>query len=99
MRREWPLSFGAVVFAFLGTQHHNLMLLLVALGLGDASMNVMTEVPLVRTAMLVLSVVMAGVVGYRISRPRRPMAMRVTGALSILFTLGLAGWSALHFGL
>ncbi len=99
MRREWLLSFGAVVLAFLGTQHHNLMMLLLALGLGDAGMSVMTTVPLVRTVMLVLSLVMAAAIGYQISRPKRPMTMRVTGALSILFTLGLAGWSVLHFGL
>lgn len=99
MRREWLLSFGAVTLAFLGTQHHNLMMLLVALGLGDAGMSAMTEVPLVRTAMLGLSLVMVAVIGYQISGPSRPLAMRVTGALSILFTLGLAGWSVLHLGL
>jgi len=99
MRREWLLSFGAVALAFLGSQHHNLMILLVALGLGDAGMSAMTEVPLVRTAMLGLSLVMVAAVGYQISRPAHPMAMRVTGALSILLTLGLAGWSVLRFGL
>jgi hypothetical protein len=41
---------------------------------------------------------MAAVIGYQISRPSRPTAMRVTGTLSILITLGLAGWSVLHFG-
>lgn len=99
MRREWLLSLGAVVLAFLSTQHHNLMMLFLALGLGDAGMSVMTDIPLVRTVMLVLSLVMAGAIGYQISRAGRPRAMRITGALSILFTLGLAGWSLLHFGL
>ena len=75
------------------------MMLFLALGLGDAGMSVMTDVPLVRTAMLVLSLVMVGAIGYQISRPGRPRAMRITGALSILFTLGLAGWSLQHFGL
>jgi hypothetical protein len=99
MRREWVLSLGAVVLAFLSTQHHNVMMLFLALGLGDAGMSVMTDVPLVRTAMLVVSLAMVGAIGYQISRPGRPRAMRITGALSILFTLGLAGWSLLHFGL
>lgn len=99
MRREWLLSIGAVVLAFLSSQHHNLMMMLFALGLGDASMSFMTEVPLVRTAMLVMSLVMVAAVTYQISKPSRPMAMRVTGALSILFTLGIAGWSVLRFGL
>jgi hypothetical protein len=99
MRREWILSLGAVALAFLGTQHHNLMMLLFALGLGNAGMSLMTDLPLIRAAMLGMSLVMAAVIGYQISRPSRPVAMRVTGTLSILVTLGLAGWSVLHFGL
>lgn len=99
MRAEWLLSFGAVTLAFLGSQHHNLMMLLLALGLSDAGMSAMTEVPLLRTMMLVLSLMMAAAIGYRISRPSHPWVMRVAGALSIVFTLGLAGWSVLRFGL
>ncbi len=99
MQREWLLSVGAVALAFLSTQHHNLMLLLLALGLGGAGMNAMTEAPLVRTAMLVLSLVMVAAIGYQISRPSRSISMRITGALSILLTIGLAGWSMLRFGL
>jgi hypothetical protein len=99
MRREWVLSIGAVVLAFLSSQHHNFMMLLFALGLGDAGMSVMTEVPLVRTLMLLMSLVMVAMVGYQISRPNRSTAMRITGALSIFFTLGIAGWSVMHFGL
>lgn len=99
MRKEWLLSIGAVALAFLGAQHHNLMMLLFMLGLGDASMSAMTAVPLLRTVMLVLSLVMVAAVGYQISRPNRPMVMRVMGVLSILFTVGIAGWSVMHFGL
>ena len=99
MRREWLLSVGAVVLAFLGTQHHNLMMLLFAVGLGNAGMSLMTKMPLLRATMLIMSVVMAAVIAYQISRPRRPLAMRITGALSIVLTLGLAGWALLHFGL
>ena len=99
MRRGWMLSLGAVLLAFLGTQHHNLMMLLFAVGLGNAGMSLMTELPLVRDVMLGMSLVMVAVIGYQISRPGRPTAMRVIGTLSILVTLGLAGWSVLHFGL
>jgi hypothetical protein len=99
MRRGWILSLGAVLLAFLSTQHHNLMMLLFAVGLGNAGMSLMTELPLVRDVMLGMSLVMVAVIGYQISKPSRPTAMRVTGMLSILITLGLAGWSALHFGL
>ena len=98
MRRGWMLSLGAVLLAFLGTQHHNLMMLLFAVGLGNAGMSLMTQLPLVRDVMLGMSLVMVAVIGYQISRPSRPTAMRVTGTLSIIITLGLAGWSVLHFG-
>ncbi len=98
MRREWLLSVGAVVLAFLGAQHHNLMMLLLALGFGEAGMSVMTHVPWLRTVMLVMSLAMVAVVGYQISKPRRPLATRVVGGLSILVTLGVAGWSVLHVG-
>jgi hypothetical protein len=99
MRREWLLSLGAVVLAFLGAQHHNLMMLLFAIGLGNVGMSMMTGLPLVRDAMLAMSVLMALAIAYQISRPGRPSAMRVTGALSILVTLGIAGWSIAQFGL
>ena len=99
MRREWLLSLGAVTLAFVGTQHHNLMMLLFAFGLSNVGMSLMTKLPLVRDLMLVMSLAIAVVIAYQISRPHRPTAMRVTGALSILLTLGLAGWSLLRFGL
>ena len=99
MRREWLLSTSAVVLAFLSTQHHNLMMLLFTVGLGNAGMSLMTSLPLVRDAMLLMSLVMAAVIGYQISRPNRPIAMRVTGAISILITFGITGWSLLHLGL
>ena len=99
MRREWLLSLGAVVLAFLGAHHHNLMMLVLAIGLGNAGMSTMTGMPLLRDAMLAMSVVMAAVIAWQISRPGRPPAMRVTGALSIVFTLAIAGWSILQFGL
>jgi hypothetical protein len=99
MRQEWLLSLGAVALAFLGSQHHNLMMLLFALGLGNMGMSVMTEIPLVRAVMLAVSLVMAAAIGYQISKPNGPFVMRLTGTLSILFTLGIVGWSVLRFGL
>ncbi len=99
MRKEWLLSVGAVALAFLGSQHHNLMMMLFALGLGSAGMNLMTEMPLVRLLMLALSLVMVAVIAYQISRPGRPFTMRSTGSLSILLTLAIVGWSVLRFGL
>jgi hypothetical protein len=75
------------------------MMALFALGFGNASMSLMASLPLLRDAMLLMSVVMAAMIAYQISRPQRPPAMRVTGALSILATLGIAGWSLIHLGL
>jgi hypothetical protein len=48
--------------------------------------------------MLVMSLAMAAMIAYQISRPSRPTRMRVAGTLSIVFTLGLAGWTILNFG-
>jgi hypothetical protein len=99
MRREWFLSLGAVVLASLGAQHHNLMMVLFAVGLGNVGMSFMTQLPWVRDVMLAMSVVMVAAIAWQITRPSRPTAIRVTGALSIVLTLAIAGWSILHFGL
>ena len=99
MRREWFLSLGAVALAFLGAQHHNLMMVLFAVGLGNVGMSFMTQLPWVRDAMLAMSLVMVAAIAWQITRPSRPRAVRVNGGLSILFTLAIAGWSILQFGL
>ncbi len=99
MRREWLLSIGVVALAFLGTQHHNLMMLLLAFGLSNVGMSLMTKLPLLRDTMLIVSLGIAALIAYQISLPHRPQSVRVTGALSILLTVGLAGWSLLRFGM
>lgn len=99
MRKEWWLSLAAIVLAFLGTQHHNLMMALFALGLSNAAMSLMTRLPAVRDAMLAMSLVMVVIIAYQISRPGRPTGVRIAGAFSILLTLGLAGWSLLQLGM
>ena len=99
MRREWFLSLGAVLIAFLSAQHHNLMMGLFALGLGSGGMSFMTHLPWLRDAMLTMSLVMVAAIAWQITRPKRPAAVRITGLLSILFTLAIAGWSILQFGL
>jgi hypothetical protein len=62
MRREWLLSVGAVGLAFLGTQHHNLMMLLLAFGLTNVGMSLMTKLPLLRDTMLVMSLGIAALI-------------------------------------
>jgi hypothetical protein len=92
-------SIGAVALAFLASQHHNLHMLLLAFGMGEAAMRFMTAVPLVRDAMLGMSLAMVGVIAYQVRDSRRPKSTRVMGVISILVTLGLLAWSIGRFGL
>lgn len=98
-RREWLLSVGSAGLAFLAGQHHAVMMVVLAIGLGDAAAGAMTAAPVVRRAMLGMSLLMAAVIGWRMLGPRRPRAMRVMGAVSIAATLGLAAWTVARFGL
>jgi hypothetical protein len=97
--REWLLSAGGAALAFLAGQHHAVMMVVLAVGLGDAAMGPMTAAPAVRRVMLAMSLLMAAAVGWRMLRSRRPRAMRVLGALSIAVTLALAAWTVARFGL
>jgi type II secretory pathway component PulM len=92
-------SLTAPALAFLASQHHNFMMLLLAFGLGDAAMHVMTAAPRVREVMLGMSLAMVGVIAYQIRDAKRPASIRVIGVISILVTLGLLAWSLARFGL
>lgn len=89
-------AIGAPLLAFLASQHHTIMMGLFAFGLSDTAMSFMTAAPLVRDAMLGMSLAMVAVVAWQIKDRRRPM--RVAGALSIVVTLALAAWSIIQFG-
>ena len=97
--RERVLSIGAMVLAFLASQHHTLHMLLLAAGLGGASMSLMTAFPLVRRVMLVMTLVMVVVMAYQMRAAKRPKSVRVMNAASIVVTLGLVAWSVAQFGL
>lgn len=97
--REWLLSVGSAGLAFLASQHHAVMMVVLAVGLGDAAAGPMTAAPAVRRAMLAMSLVMAAVIGWRMLGRRRPRRMRLLGAASIVLTLALAAWSIARFGL
>lgn len=99
MHKEGITSLGAVVLAFLASQHHSLHMLLFTIGLGGAGMSFMTMFPMVRRIMLLMSVTMVGVIVYQIRDPKRPIPMRVMGGVSILLTLGLLIWSVTQFGI
>lgn len=89
----------AVVLAFLASQHHTIMMTLFAFGLSNAAMSFMTAAPLVRNAMLGMSLAMIAVVAWQIKDKRRPTSMRIMGGVSIAATLGLSAWSITQFGL
>jgi len=91
-------SIAAVAFAFLASQHHNFMMLLLAVGLGGTAMRFMPVAPLVRDAMLGMSLAMIAVIAYQIRDSGRSRSTRVMGVISILATLGLSAWSIARFG-
>lgn len=99
MQKDRILSFGAILLAFLASQHHMLHMLLLAAGLGGASASFMTAVPLVRRAMLAMSLVMVVVMIYQMRDAKRPKSVRILSAVSIVITLGLVAWSIVQFGL
>lgn len=99
MRRESLTGAGSVLVAFLATQHHNLHMLLMTLGMGSAGMGLMTNFPLIRRLMLVISLIMAVLTLYRLWRQPRPARMRLLGGLSAAFSLVLVLWSVYQFGI
>lgn len=99
MRKEGLTSVGAIVLAFLASQHHTLHMMLFALGVGGAGISFMTMFPMVRRVMLLMSLAMVSVIIYQVRDPRRPITMRIMGGMSILLTLGLLIWSVMQFGI
>ena len=99
MSKQRALSIGAVVLAFLTSQHHTLHMLVLMFGLGSAGASFMTTAPWLRRGMLLMSLVMVAVIAYQIRRSDRPRSFRISGAVSIALTLGLVGWSIANLGL
>lgn len=97
-RSDGITSFGGVFLAFIATQHHNLHMLLIAVGIGGAGMGFMTMFPVVRQIMLLMSLAIVGLMVYRACDSRRPARMRILNIVSVFVTLGLAGWSVSQFG-
>jgi len=97
--RQMLTSAGPVVLAFLAGQHHSLHMLLLTFGVGTAGMSFLTMYPDIRRVMLAVSLVVAGWLAYRASRPGRPRAVRLTQGVSVLTTLALVAWSVSEFGL
>ena len=58
MSKQRALSIGAVVLAFLTSQHHTLHMLVLVFGLGSAGASFMRTAPWLRRGMLLMSLVM-----------------------------------------
>jgi hypothetical protein len=91
-------SIGAVLLAFLASQHHTLHMLLLAAGLGGTGTGLMTAFPLLRRAMLLMSLLIAGGLAYRMRDAGCPRSMRILNGVSILLTIGIVMWSVTQFG-
>ena len=98
MQKERVLSIGAMLLAFLASQHHTLHMLLLMAGLGGASMSLMTAVPIIRRVMLAMTLVMVVVMAHQMRDAKRPKSVRLMNAVSIAVTLGLIAWSVMQFG-
>ncbi|MBI2117039.1 MAG: hypothetical protein HYT85_18435 [candidate division NC10 bacterium] len=99
MRKDGFAAVGAIVLAFLASQHHTLHMMLFAIGLGGAGMSFMTMFPMVRRVMLLMSLAMVGLMLYQLRDSKRPISMRITIGMSILVTLGLVVWSVSQLGM
>ncbi|MGO9644298.1 MAG: hypothetical protein ACLPY5_06070 [Candidatus Bathyarchaeia archaeon] len=97
--RQWVTSAGAVVLAFLASQHHNLVMLLFVLGFsGAAGMSLMTAFPILRRGMLLMSLLMTALTFYIMMRHKQPRVVRIMSALSIPLSFALILWTVYKFG-
>ena len=99
VKREGIASIGAVVLAFLAGQHHNLHMLLLALGLGSAGMTFIQAYPVIRRGMLLLSLAMVVLNVRSLGRRTMSPGMRVAVVVFNALALGAIVWSLRTFGL
>ncbi len=99
MRKQSAASFGATLLALLASQHHNLHMALLAIGLGGSAMTVMQLYPSVRRVMLLASITMVAVSLRAARRGRAPSAIRAVTVGFAALTMGIIGWSLIRFGL
>ena len=99
LKTQGTASIGAMLLAFLASQHHNVHMALIALGVGSSGMTFMTVYPGLRRAMLLVSLIMV-IVNLRSFRHRSaPPAMRIAVLGVSLLTAGVIVWSLARFGL
>ncbi len=98
-KKEGAASIGAMVLAFLASQHHNLHMALLTLGLGGSGMTFMQIYPGIRRGMLLLSLGTVVVNWRSLRQGRTTGVMRAAIASFSVLTLGLILWSLIRFGL
>jgi hypothetical protein len=88
-----------MVLAFLASQHHNVHMVLLAVGLGGSGMAFMRAYPGIRRGMLIVSLGVVVVNLNSLRRGRVSAAMRVIVMGFSLLTVALLAWSVVRFGL
>jgi hypothetical protein len=92
-------TIGAAALAFIASQHHNVHMLLIALGVGGAGSTFMQTYPWARRLMLLVSI---GVVAVNVTGLRRSTVPKRTRGVVLVFsalTIVIVIWSAVRFGL
>jgi hypothetical protein len=92
-------TIGAAGLAFIASQHHNVHMLLIALGVGGAGSTVMQSFPWARRLMLLVSI---GVVAVNLAGVRRSAVSRRMRGVVLVFsalTIVIVVWSVIRFGL
>lgn len=92
-------SVGGMLLAFLATQHHNLHMILLTLGLGGSTLAFMQAYPSVRRGMLLVSLAIVALNLRSLRRAGGPGGMRLAVLGFSVLTVVIAAWSVVRLGL
>jgi len=98
VKKEGVASIGGIALAFLASQHHNLHMVLLTLGLGGSGMTFMQVYPGLRRGMLLASLTLVAVNLRSLQRHSATSAMRAVVVGSSALTVGVIVWSLIRFG-
>lgn len=99
MRKEGTTSFGALVLASLASQHHNVHMALLTLGLSESGITFMQVYPNVRRGMLLVSFAAVAMNLRSLRRQSPPPSMRLVIVGFSVITVVVIVWSLVRFGL
>ncbi len=86
------------MLAFLASQHHNLHMALLTLGLGGSGLTFIRLYPGIRRGMLLASLAVVAVNLRSLQRRPATSAMRVVVVGFSVLTVGVIVWSLIRFG-